>query len=144
MDYLVKKLKQKVEFKYNPFRKPTERELEHLQNIVRSIYNDFVVKVAQSRKIEINTIKNEIGALIYSSNQAEENFLIDGILDFDELIKNIINDKKFNNYKIIKIKDKNTFTKKYFFSFLKFDNKILCKKLNANFNSILPLFLKEC
>ncbi len=58
---------------YNPFRKPVKEELIHLQNIVKEIYEDFILKVSNARKIEINTLKNEIGALIYSGKQAKQN-----------------------------------------------------------------------
>ena len=43
---------------YNPFRKPTIKELKHLQNIVDNIYDDFLKKVSKSRKIEISYLKN--------------------------------------------------------------------------------------
>ncbi len=40
---------------FNPFRKPTNNELEHLQNIVNEIYDDFIRIVSKERKIETNT-----------------------------------------------------------------------------------------
>ena len=64
--------------------------------MVGEIYNDFVLKVSQSRKIEIST-KNDIGALIFI-NQAKNNFLLDDVIEFDELINNIVKENNFDNY----------------------------------------------
>ena len=129
---------------YNPFRKPTKKELDHLQDIVKNIYNDFTIKVSNSRKIEIQTIKDEIGALIYSGNQAKENFLIDNVLQFDELIEKIIKEKKFQDFKIIKLNIEQNFMNKYLSSYFVKDYEALCNKLNSNFTSLLPIFLNKC
>ena len=129
---------------YNPFRKPTKKELDHLQNIVESIYDDFVNKVSKSRKIEIATIKNDIGALIYTSKQAEENFLLDGVIDFDNLLIKIVNENNLKDYKILRLKIKNNFFKQYLLNFLNVNFEIVCTKLNSNFVSILPLYSKSC
>ena len=45
---------------FNPYRRPKNDEIEHLQNIVNDVYNDFTAKVSKSRKIEISNIKNDI------------------------------------------------------------------------------------
>ena len=87
---------------FNPFRKPSDNELIHLQNMVDEIYNDFVQIVSKERKIEIESIINDIGALIYTSKKANELHLIDDELNLEDLIKKIIKDKKFINYKILK------------------------------------------
>ena len=129
---------------YNPFRKPTSKELKHLQNIVKDIYNDFLIKVSNSRKIEINVVKNEIGALIYNSKQAKENFLIDEVLDYDELIKKILINKNIKDYKILKINIKNNFFKKYLTNYLNLNYNFVCNKLKINFVSVLPLYLNNC
>ena len=62
-----------------------------MQLIVDEIYDDFLNKVSKSRKIDNEYIKNNVGALIYSSKQAKENFLIDDVINYDELINYIIN-----------------------------------------------------
>ena len=129
---------------YNPFRKPTEKELKHLQNIVMDIYEDFLLKVSNSRKIEINTIKNDIGALIYNSKQAKEKFLIDGVLSFDELIVQIISERKFNDYKIIEFDAKENILDKYLVNFFDFKYSVLCNELNSNFVTISPTFFNNC
>ena len=108
------------------------------------IYNDFLIKVSNSRKIEINILKNEIGALIYSANQAKKNFLIDDILDLDLLIDKIIKDKNFIDYKIIKMNVSDSFISKYLLNYFDIKNSKICHKLNSNFVSIFPYFLNNC
>ncbi len=83
---------------FNPFRKPTEKEIVHLQSMVDQIYTKFVNNVSKKRNIETSFIKNEIGALIYTSEQAKNNYLIDDILSYDDLIKVIITENNFKNY----------------------------------------------
>ena len=93
---------------FNPFRRPRSDEIKHLQNIVDDVYNDFITKVSKSRKIEISNLKNNIGALIYSSNQAKNNFLIDDILNYETLIELIIKENEFEDYKIYENKVSNS------------------------------------
>ncbi len=85
----------------NPYRKPTNYELDHLQSMVDEIYDDFVRIISKERKIEIETLINDIGALIYSSKKAAGIHLIDGVTNVDDLIKKIAKKKKFTDYKII-------------------------------------------
>ena len=84
----------------NPFRKPTEEELDKLQLIVDHVYENFLSSVSNKRKIEKNIIKNELGGMIYSSTIAKNNFLIDDVLSLDTLIENEINNSGFVDYKI--------------------------------------------
>ena len=91
---------------FNPFRKPTNNELEHLQNMVNKIYNDFIRIVSKERKIEIKTIENDIGALIFTSKDAYEYNLIDDEINLEELIYRKIKENNFKNYKVIKIINK--------------------------------------
>lgn len=129
---------------YNPFRKPNEKELNHLKLLVEDIYQDFIFKVSKSRKIESEILKNDIGALIFNSNQAKRNFLIDDELDYDQLIKNILIDNKFEDYKILEINTKDNFVISFFENLLDKDNKLICDKISSNFVSILPTFFKSC
>ena len=129
---------------YNPFRKPTKNELDHLKNIVTKIYEDFLIKVSDSRKIEINILKNDIGALIYSGSQAKENFLIDDVLDFNELVEMTIKNKNFENYRLVEISSKNNFAIRFFKSYFGIDYNYLCNNLNSNFISVFPIFLNRC
>ncbi len=134
---------------FNPFRRPKSDEIKHLQDIVDDVYNDFITKVSKNRKIEISNIKNNIGALIYSSNQAKNNFLIDDILNYERLIKLIIKENEFEDYKIyenkvsnsifenllVKYKDQN----KDEYSFEK-----ICRNLETNVSVVIPIYLKDC
>ncbi len=129
---------------YNPFREPSKQELIHLQNLVEGIYDEFILKVSKSRKIEISTLKNNIGALIFSSNQAKKNFLIDDVMNYDQLIKKILKDKEFDDYKILEIDAKDNLVKKYLDSFFKTNYDSFCNKINTNFISIIPTFLHNC
>ena len=129
---------------YNPFRKPTIKELKHLQNIVDNIYDDFLKKVSKSRKIEISYLKNDIGALIYTSNQAKDNYLIDDVLYFDGLLKKIIISKEFKDYKIIQSKFKKTFLGKYVSLYYEKNAHFICNEIKSNFVSLHPTFIKNC
>ena len=75
---------------FNPFRKPTKDELNHLQNLVDKIYKDFVRVVSKERKIETDIIINDIGALIYTSNKASELHLINDELNINDLISKTV------------------------------------------------------
>ena len=129
---------------YNPFRKPTNEELKHLENIVLEIYNDFIFKVSKSRKIEINTIRNSIGGLIYTSKQAKENFLLDDVLYFDDLITQIVKEENFETYKVIKIKNNISYINDYILKLIFKDSNLFCNKFNSNFVSVIPIFLNQC
>lgn len=63
----------------NPYRQLSAEEITTLQNMVNVSYEQFVSKVSQYRSIDPAVIKNQIGALIYSEQQAKELKLIDGI-----------------------------------------------------------------
>ena len=129
---------------YNPFRKPTIKELEHLQSIVKKIYNDFIIKVSNSRSIELSVLENEIGALIFNSGQAKENFLIDDVLDYNDLINNIIKEKNFKDYKIMELNISSNIFNNYLLNYIYKNYNFICNKLNNNFVSVMPLFLNEC
>ena len=134
---------------FNPFRRPKTGEIQHLQNIVDDVYNDFVTKVSKSRKIEISDLKNNVGALIYSSNQAKNNFLIDDILNYETLIKLIIKENKFEDYKIYENKINNSFISNLLIKYKDQTSndyyfKNICKNLETNISVITPLYLKEC
>ena len=79
---------------FNPFRPPTKKEIIKLQNMINDIYNDFVSLVSSNRKIEKETIKNEIGAMIFNSKQAKEHYLVDDQKNIDQIIDII--SKKLN------------------------------------------------
>jgi protease-4 len=86
---------------YNPFRKPSESEIILLNEMVTDIYETFVTLASSSRKIEKNIIKNQIGAMIYNTNQAKKKYLIDGVKTLDEVINLLKKNNKLEQVKII-------------------------------------------
>ena len=134
---------------FNPFRRPKTNEIQHLQNIVDDVYNDFITKVSKSRKIEISNLKNDIGALIYSSNQAKNNFLIDDILNYETLIELIIKENKFEDYKIYENKVSNSILSNLLVKYEdqtnnKYSLENICRNLETNISVVIPVFLKNC
>ena len=87
---------------FNPFRKPTNQEMLKLQENINDIYIDFVNLVSKSRKIEKLTIINDIGAMIYSSKKAEENFLINKEKNLKESVNYLKNELKLSSISLIK------------------------------------------
>ena len=134
---------------FNPFRRPKSDEIKHLQNIVDDVYNDFITKVSKSRKIEISNLKNNIGALIYNTNQAKNNFLIDDILNYETLIKLIIKENEFEDYKIYENKIGNSILTNLLVNYEdqtndKYSLENICRNLETNINVVIPVYLKEC
>lgn len=137
----------------NPFRQPTKEELHNIQLLINDIYDDFVNLVSKKRKIEVNIIKNKIGALIYNSAHAKNNYLIDGEMNLNSLINKIVEKNNFDNYQILESSNIDTsFFEKYFlqiFSNQKLDKKIIinnfiCNNLRINISSIIPNYLSSC
>ena len=90
---------------FNPFRQPTNEEINNIQNMLDSIYEQFVIKISKHRKIEGDYIKNNIGALLYDSKTAKSHNLVDGVYSFDMALKQLINNLDLSNdYKLLKIK----------------------------------------
>ena len=129
---------------YNRFRKPTKKEINHLKKIVDNIYNDFTNIVVQNRKIEAYELKNNIGALIYNSKLAKENFLIDNVMNYEDLIQSIIKDLKLKDFRIIENIKINNNLEKYLLSFKKNDISIFCSEIKTNFLSMSPLNSLNC
>ena len=132
----------------NPFRKPTDDELRHLQSMVNEIYDDFVRVISKERKIESETIINEIGSLIYTSKKAYKLNLIDGELSLDDLISKIIKEKEFINYKIIKLSNqknsllKNILTGNFYKPIL--NTNFECLTLKSSISSVLSYQSTGC
>ncbi len=131
---------------FNPFRKPKDQEILHLQKIVDEIYEDFITKVSKNRKIQIKTIRNNIGALIYSSTQAKEKFLIDGVANYRSLIEYIIKENNYDDYKIYENIIKRSLLGNFLASYKdkNGDKFNICNRFEMSINVITPLFLKEC
>jgi protease-4 len=62
----------------NPYRKPTEEELNGLRQGVNNEYNNFVRHVAKTRKLDEQVIRNQMGAMIFDNQTAQKYKLIDG------------------------------------------------------------------
>ena len=86
---------------FNPFRKPTNREILKLQKMVDDIYEDFVNLVSNKRKIEKEIIKNEINAMIFNAKQAKANFLINEVINLEKVLAILIKKLDLKDPKII-------------------------------------------
>ena len=86
---------------FDSFREPTKEEKESLQEIVNGIYIDFVNTVAKKRSIENHFITEDLGALIFDARIANENYLIDGVKDLEEVIIQVVKELDLKDFKII-------------------------------------------
>lgn len=68
----------------NPFRDMTDQERQMFDTMLETEYTNFVDHVAQNRDIEATTIRDELGAFIFSNDEAQEVGLIDGTLNREE------------------------------------------------------------
>ena len=131
---------------FNPYRRPEDKEIKHLQEIVEEIYSDFITKVSRNRNVDISFVKNNVGALIYSSDQAKKNYLIDDVLDYETLIEYIIEENNFSDYNIYENKQNYSLIASLFSKYNYNDNLInkICRNFETSFNVISPLFLENC
>tara|TARA_B100000131_G_C17815443_1_gene491466 strand:+ start:1 stop:672 length:672 start_codon:yes stop_codon:yes gene_type:complete len=135
---------------FNSYRKPTNEELDHLNNMVEKINEDFTQLVSTNRKLEKNTIKNDIGGLIFNSSQAKNNFLIDDEISLDSLIESIIKENKFEDFKILKNYKKKDYFSKFISNYLLNNNIVndnniyICNKIKTNIVSILSYSSVGC
>jgi len=91
---------------FDPFRPPTKEESSKLQKIVQNIYNDFIINVSKNRKLEKTTITKNIGAMIFDTKSAKENFLIDDIGELQFVTDSLVKYLNFKDYQIIEIQNK--------------------------------------
>ncbi len=136
----------KIKDLFNPYRRPEDKEIKHLQEIVEEIYSDFITKVSRNRNVDISFVKNNVGALIYSSDQAKKNYLIDDVLDYETLIEYIIEENNFSDYNIYENKQNYSLIASLFSKYNYNDNLInkICRNFETSFNVISPLFLENC
>ncbi len=73
----------------NPFRQPTDEELNVAQQTVDHEYTRFVDHVAQARGLDPTTIREDMGALLFDNQTAEQYQLIDGTLNRPDAIKDL-------------------------------------------------------
>ena len=133
---------------FNPFRMPTKNELDHLQIMVNEVYDDFIRIVSKERKIETNMLEEEIGALIFTSEQASNLNLIDNELSLEKLINKSIKDNDFEDYKVIKtVNTKSSLVRKILTStFSKQDSymNLKCLNLRSSMTAILSYEATGC
>ena len=75
--------------------------------MVNKIYSDFIRIVSKERKIETRILEEDIGALIFTSDQATALNLIDDELNLEELVNKIINDNNLKDYRVIMSRNTN-------------------------------------
>jgi len=63
----------------NPFRKPTEKDVKMIKNVIESIYNQFIEAVAESRNIPLNKVKKIADGSVFTGQQALKLHLVDSI-----------------------------------------------------------------
>ena len=63
----------------NPYRPLTQEEIAHYQSLLDSDYTTFVKHVSSTRSIPEDTIRNQIKALLYGTEQASHLKLIDEV-----------------------------------------------------------------
>ena len=133
---------------FNSFRRPEKFEIDHLQNMVNEIYDDFVRIVSQERKIETKTLLSEIGALIFTSKEAADIFLIDEVLSLDDLVEKKVKENNLEDYKVIKITEsKNSILKELITSYFNTQNRFMeleCINLRSSISVILSYEATGC
>jgi len=88
----------------NPFRKPTAEEIQVLRRGVKHEYDNFVRQVASSRGIQENTIRQQMGALIFDNQTARDYKLIDGTKTRQEAIADLANRAKVGeNFQLVRV-----------------------------------------
>lgn len=89
----------------NPFRRPTPGELQQLQAGVDQEYTNFVNHVAQARQIKPETIRDKMGAMIFSNQQAQAYGLIDGTLNRPQTLEALAKAAKIEgDYAVVRIR----------------------------------------
>ena len=133
--------------------KAAKEELANLQLMVDDIYNDFVTIESKKRSLESSVIKNNIGASLYNSSKAISHFLIDDEISLDFLIKKIISENDWNDFKVLQDTNKKSlFIKNFFaqnFDYFTMNRKIInqniiCDRLRFNISSINSNYFSNC
>ncbi|MDP8229467.1 MAG: signal peptide peptidase SppA [Candidatus Electryoneaceae bacterium] len=71
----------------SPFRMMTDREVQFFQNLLETFHNRFVSIIAEGRNLEISDVSEIANGLIYTSDEALDYKLIDGIAYFDAALE---------------------------------------------------------
>ncbi len=88
----------------NPFRQPTPEELQVLRESINSEYTHFVQHVAKTRGIPEQTLRQEMGAYIFGTEQAKRYKLIDDVMGRSQAITTLADalDLK-DDYQLVKV-----------------------------------------
>ena len=85
----------------NPYRALSQEERAVLQDAVDGAYDEFVTYVSLQRNISEATIKNELGALLYSDRQAIEHGLIDARLSKSQMYTQVAMLAQLESYEVV-------------------------------------------
>jgi protease-4 len=94
----------------NPFRKPTEEELNVLRQGTNTEYDNFVNHVSKARGIDAKMIRDKMGALIFDNKTAQDFKLIDGTKNQTEAIADLA--KRANvgdDFQMVRVNQKSGF-----------------------------------
>ena len=86
----------------NPFRQPSQEELQILQRSINDEYDNFVAHMVETRGISEETLRQEMGAYIFGTEQAEQYNLIDDTLGRSEVISALAEQLELEeNYQVV-------------------------------------------
>ncbi len=120
----------------NPFRPVTEDDKKLLQNVINSIYNQFLTDVSKGRKIPVEKLRKIADGRIFTGTQALKLKLVDSLGNFSDLIEMIKKEVKFKEKpEIIYPEEKKTIVEKVLESSEKiFVNNILDKLVQLKYS----------
>lgn len=88
----------------NPFRRLSAAETKVLQAGLEQEYRKFVNHVAKARGISPSVIRNQMGAMVFSNEQAQQYGLIDGTLSRSEVIAAVAKAAQIeDNYAVVRL-----------------------------------------
>ncbi|MEM9005953.1 MAG: S49 family peptidase [Cyanobacteria bacterium P01_F01_bin.86] len=88
----------------NPFRQPSPEELQVLQQSINNEYDNFVTHIVDTRGISEQTLRQEMGAYVFGTEQAKQYNLIDDTLGRSEVITALASELELDdNYQLVAI-----------------------------------------
>ncbi|MDB9525172.1 S49 family peptidase [Oscillatoria sp. CS-180] len=87
----------------NPFRQPTEEELQVLRENINNEYDNFVSHVSETRGIPEQTIREDMGAYIFGTEQAKQYQLIDDTMGRPEAIAALAESLELEDYQLVAV-----------------------------------------
>lgn len=116
----------------------TSEQKKILQSIADECYEQFTGIVAESRQMDIETVKKLADGRVYTAKQALENNLIDGISTYDEAYTNFL-EYIYENFDITKSINEVYFEPEYKYSFAEYFTSVFSQVKNnktSTFSSI--------